>query len=343
MSSGGVERWTIPGPGPDESLESVIERADRYYQGWLTGLGRRLDVRPATSGAGEGSAAAPASTADIRALASRLDVPAVKLLGHRLSGGPEHLEPHQRRAFCACCWAADDRLGRPRAFRRAWANIWCLTCPVHGMPLSWCHAAPGLESPEEIIARWGIDRDDPAVTAQLSAVQCLLDLCATRPRFRREVQLMAAVVSDNWAPIASPSLMEGFQRPGALARWLVPVRRRGPALRSPLDALKRLGHPGARRAAMAAVATSLTPSTGPSLPHGLPYRPFEVWDMQWQQASPHYARRQRRFYAYLRTLASAWWGPQHVPALHPVTAPLERWARRRSPMIGARRTEGSAQ
>lgn len=329
MSRAPVERWTIPGPGPDESLESVVERADRYYQGWLKGLGRRLDVRPAAWGAGDGVGGAVVGTADMRTLALRLDVPASTLVKHRLVGAPEQLEPPQRRAFCAACWAADDRLGRPRAFRREWASLWRVSCAIHGMPLTWCHAAPAAEQPQEILARWAIDRDDPSLVAALAAIEVLLGACDTRDRLRQQVQLMAAVLCENWSPAPGPALLESLQRPGAVVRWLMPVRAKPAALRSPTDALSRLGHPGARRAALAAVAVSLTPATGPSLPLGLPYRPFEVWDAQWEQVSPHYARRHRRFYELLRGIASAWWGPQHVPSTHGVIgSPPERWTRR---------------
>ncbi len=336
MKASPVERWTIPGPGPDESLESVVERADRYYDGWLQGLGRRLDVRPAARGAGEGVGGAIVSTSDMRTLASRLDVPASALVKHRLLGGPGQLDPPQRRAFCAACWAADDQLGRPRAFRRAWASIWGVSCAIHGMPLTWCSAAPAAAQPQRILARWSIDRNDLPLAASLAAIEVLLEACATRERLRQQVQLMAAVLCENWSPTPGKALLESLQRPSAVVRWLIPVRVKSTALRSPKDALARLGHPGARRAALAAVAVSLVPATGPSLPLGLPYRPFEVWDAQWLQASPHYARRHRRFYEFLRGVASAWWGPQHVPPIHRAfDSPPERWARRRGPIVVA--------
>jgi len=334
MSAGPRERWTIPGPGPDESLESLIERADRYYHGWLTGLGRRLDVRPASSAEGDHLAAARLTITDVRAIAQRIDVPAARLFGHRLVTGPDHLDVPQRRAFCAHCWLDDDRAGRPRAFRRSWARVWCLSCPVHGIPLSWCHGAPSSESPEEISACWSVDRKDPALVDLMASLDVLLSLCASRPRLRAHVKLMLAMLTYNWGPVLGGTLLECLQRPGAIARWLVTTQpRRPPELRSPNDALARLGHPGVRRAALGALASSMRPHVGPLLPDGFPYRPLEVWDDGWEQVSPAYASRQRRLYAHLRVLATSWWGRLHVPALSIVSEPHERWARRSVPIV----------
>lgn len=344
MSAGYRERWTIPGPGPDESVASIIERADRYYNGKLLGLGRVLDARPSSAGKGDDIAPLSLSMTDVWSVAKRIDVPAGKLFAHRVPLGPEWLDPLQRRAFCAGCWAEDDRRGRPRAFRRTWAGIWCLSCPVHGMPLSWCYGDPQLESLGGALAFWARDSTNLQLIAFLDQLERLMILCATRPRFKASVRLMVAVLSSNWAPFPGPTLLEGMQFASVSEYWLVPLRRRNsPALRSPNDALLRLGHPGARRAVLGVLAMGLEPRIGPLLPMGLPYRPFEAWDATWQHISPRYARRQRRFYYHLRAVAAAWWGPNHVPPHETVHVPIERQAWRQSPAARAQGLDGGGQ
>lgn len=131
------ERWWIRPLMPEETIESLLERASHVYggivlqrNGWFT------DVLGAS-----GTEAAPLRARDIIRLARLLQVSPRRMHAAHLADEPDMLVPAQRRAFCPACWLEDDAAGRPRYFRRAWARVLSLSCTRHGDPLDWA-AAP---------------------------------------------------------------------------------------------------------------------------------------------------------------------------------------------------------
>jgi hypothetical protein len=123
-------RWWIAPPMPDESLESVCERAHRHYKGLrLTEEGWLLD------GSGARAACLASTVQGLVDIARRLNVPAADLQRTRSVDGPGMLHLTCRRAFCRACWLEDDAAGRDRYRRKAWAGVFALQCDTHNEPL----------------------------------------------------------------------------------------------------------------------------------------------------------------------------------------------------------------
>jgi hypothetical protein len=126
-------RWWIAGPGKDESLHSIVERAARMYGG----RGEDTPLVDGESGPCASSLCNARDSRDLLFLARMLGTPSKSLYAHRLEEHPCLLEPSERRAFCPRCLYEDHIKQRPRSFRRVWAKVFTLSCPEHDVPLQW--------------------------------------------------------------------------------------------------------------------------------------------------------------------------------------------------------------
>jgi hypothetical protein len=122
-------RWLVPGPGPDEALESVVHRAADFY-----GTDTRQLWADLTEGLTPSPMDAPSAPA-LRRMAEALGVPASTLLAHRMPDASSLLSLEARTAFCPRCWLDDVASGRPCGLRRAWASVWQTRCQIHGCAL----------------------------------------------------------------------------------------------------------------------------------------------------------------------------------------------------------------
>jgi len=128
-----TDRWWLAAPGHDESLRSLVERADRLYG------------KPPQEGYAWQSRAYRKESHHLDTPTSRELVHLARMLGtsphhlhsHCLEDGPHLLETSKRRAYCPRCLQEDRVAGRPRTFRRAWARVLAVSCTEHGTPLYW--------------------------------------------------------------------------------------------------------------------------------------------------------------------------------------------------------------
>lgn len=95
-----TDRWWLAAPGHDESLRSLVERADRLY-GKPPPEGYAWQSNPY----GEGAQHLDAPTSrDLTRLARMLGTSPRHLYAHCLEDGPHLLEMIERRAYCPLCF-----------------------------------------------------------------------------------------------------------------------------------------------------------------------------------------------------------------------------------------------
>lgn len=304
-------RWWIPGPGPDESLRSLVERADQQYGGEREGLRQEL-VPSATPWHVTASGLDALTARELQRLAHTIGVAPRTLFSHRLSDHPMLLLATERRAFCPACWQSDRRAGRPTAFRRAWANVFCLSCPTHGLPLQW--APPGQRK----AAERAIDSSRLPTSTRGLRVLAMIELFARTMEeglqgrgkwpcgWRGDVvsaraMLMRSVVNLGCI-LEHPPFVNVTPLPD-LAHWIAAPRRRiDPLQASPWDAVRALGPPAWRRAALWMTTRYVIPNLPwDERPDGLPIDAFGALDAQWisQPATRRELRRTRRYRAAL--------------------------------------------
>jgi hypothetical protein len=128
------EAWFITGPGPDERLGSVVDRAASLYG--TTGeclLGELIGEGEVGIGDVDcGGAAVVASIARAIQIAPR------DLWQHRLQDHPSLLAPSARLAFCPACWQEDRAAGREPGLRREWSGVLRTMCARHAEPRRCC-------------------------------------------------------------------------------------------------------------------------------------------------------------------------------------------------------------
>lgn len=307
-----TDRWWLAAPGHDESLRSLVERADRLY-GKPPEEGYAWQSRP--SGEKPSHLDAPTSRELIR-LARMLGTSSCRLRAHCLEDGPHLLDVNERRAFCPRCLREDRSAGRPRAFRRAWARVLVVSCAEHDMPLHW--AEPRLAAqvnfdleptpPELAETDWEVLRFIDAFARTLGAclwgdaswpkkwrgdphaarallIRCLTNLCWQRA---------SLPIAQLWIP-ASLTEVVGF-----------PSRRVAPLHGSPWDAVRRIGRPAWRRAALWLVADQVIPGLPARCrPETIPVAYLAATDRWWDDfpPSPH-TQKLRHVHASLRRLCA---------------------------------------
>ena len=304
-------RWWIPGPGADESLRSIVERADRMYGHDQDGLRRHLWPRATLFAAAEAGLDA-LNARDLCALARAIGVPPRSLFLHRLPDHPLLLLERERRAYCPACWREDLAAGRPVAFRRAWASFFSLNCAVHGVPLHW--ASPmnnfsgesGTSPPNEPSTARG-----KRTLRFIEIFGKLLEdaLCGrtTWPKLWRgdalsaRAMLMRSVVNLGCAPEHPP--IANITTTTDLGPFIgKPLRRIAPLQDCPWDQVRALGRPAWRRGALWITARAVMPAANPDyLPEGFVDAAFSAIDAQWDVLPKgRQLRRVRRYRAALR-------------------------------------------
>jgi hypothetical protein len=306
-------RWWITGPGEDESLRSVVERADRLYGGEADELRRRLWPR-ATSSAESMLELDMLSPRELCVLARRIGVTPRSLYSHRLPDHPMLLMETQRRAFCPTCWHEARRANRPSTFRRAWAGVFTLNCSKHGLPLHW--ASPPVARTGCI----GTVYSGPPRTARGRRILMLIEHFAqTMERALRDhsawpnewlgnpyaarALLMRCVV--NLGRMLEHPPFASVAGPPELASFVATPRQRvEPLQESPWKSIRALGPPAWRRAAFWMTARYVMPSLkDDELPERLPADAFAALDAQWADQSDHrLQRRVQNYRAALRTM-----------------------------------------
>lgn len=314
-SMAGPIRWWIPGPGRDESLHSIVERAERLYGRQSDQLRQRLRRRPIPlTKTTEGLDAL--SARDLCLMARLIGVPPRSLFAHRMPDQPWLLCELERRAYCPYCWRDDRRAGRPRTFRRAWAGVFTLSCALHGVPLHW--ASPTIS--HDVLER--VSKQPRRTTSK--HILCLIDQLAsvmsatlrgerTWPKSWRgdawgaRALLMRAVVNLGCA-VEHPPFVNVKAAPDLAAFINTPQRRIEPLRESPWEAVRALGPPAWRRSALWVVACHVMPEMSLACrQEGWSANTFEVFDAPWMNwpSELRTLRRTRRYGAALRKMCRA--------------------------------------
>jgi len=304
-------RWWITGPGPDESLRSVVERADQKYGGEREGL--RQELVPWATPLDVTASGLDALTArELQHLARTIGVAPRALFAHRLPDHPMLLLATERRAFCPACWQSDRLVGRPTTFRRAWTGVFCLSCPTHGLPLQWAELGQ-REMAERAMdaARLPTSRRGCRVLALIEMFARTLEEglqgrgkwpCSWRGSAVSARALLMRSVVNLGRLLEHPPFVNVTPLPD-LAHWIAPPRRRiDPLQSSPWDAVRALGPPAWRRAAFWMTARYVIPNLSwDERPDGLPIDAFSALDAQWdsQPETSRELRRTRRYQAAL--------------------------------------------
>lgn len=286
-------RWFIEPPMADETLESVLERAYQAYhgislarEGWLVDF-----CRPGL----------PAGAWDSRAMvrvAHALGVSARRLRATAVPDGPAFLAPTHRRAFCRACWVHDDRVGRPRHFRRAWAGALTLRCFDHDEPL---RVAPALRGP---LADVPVSLDPPVlghrerdIIDMVDAFAQTLDRCLHQGApWPSDWRLDALRARNALGRCVSNLLLNPAHAPFQWA-WLgegsglvgeTPMRTLTTTRGSVWDSFRHIDAPAARRAALWLVAWIVLPDAPDAL------RPAGLEEHLFRQDPAHMAREEAR-------------------------------------------------
>lgn len=287
-------RWWIPGPGEDESLLSVVSRAKTMYE--VESSGFDDDHFPAFGTSPEQSKLDGLRCLDRHKLAKRIGVPAVKLASHRLPGHPSLLVASQRYAYCPSCWLEDDEAGRPRAYRRAWAGVFDLSCDKHHHPLRWGRTdssyGGSLSSVTlKAIAKYKLSRQATAILEVVDRLACALGQClwkaGTWPTgWRGNAQSARAFLM---RCAVNLSIVHEHPPMALMARYVemegilsTPVHRLPPCNVQPWEAFRALGPPAWRRTALWVTAWHVIPDLSVDLhPPCMPYELFELIDRNW--------------------------------------------------------------
>lgn len=291
-----TDRWWLAAPGHDESLRSLVERADRLY-GKPPSEGYVWQNR--TSGEGAQHLDAPTSL-ELARLARMLGVNPRYLHAHRLEDGPHLLEMSERRAYCPQCFKEDNAAGRPRIFRRAWARVMAVSCSEHGLPLHW--AEPRLAAE----VNFGVDPSPFVLAKEDLEVLRLID------RFARTLEACLwghGIWPGGWRGTAHAArallircLCNLFWQPRSLPiaqLWIssslqsaisFPLRSMPPLCGVPWESVRRIGRPSWRRAALWLVAAQVVPGLPEQWrPETIPAAYLAAVDQWWDDfpPSPH--------------------------------------------------------
>jgi hypothetical protein len=303
-----ADRWWLAAPGPDESIRSLVERADRLY-----GKPPQNGYAWQDGGGGEASSQLDEPTSrELARLARMLGTSPRDLLSHRMKDGPHLLDLSERRAYCPQCVQEDRVAGRPRSFRRAWARVLVLSCADHSMPLHWAEPRLatevnfGLEPSLPILAE-----EDREILRLIDTLAQTLEACLWRgaswpagwrgsPHAARALLIRCLCnlaweralppVAQLWVPASLTSLI-GF-----------PQRHMAPLYGVPWEAVRRVGRPAWRRAGLWLVAGQVIPDIPKRCqPLTIPTAYLAATDRWWDEfpPSPH-TQKLRRVHASLR-------------------------------------------
>ncbi len=141
------EAWFISGPGPDERLGSLVDRAAILYRT----TGEQLINELLQSGGGARIDIDSAGAKAVVRMARAIQIAPQVLWRHRLPDHPSLLAPSARLAFCLECWKEDRDAGRELGLRRDWAGVLRTMCTRHGVPLRL--AGPFVRGAEAMLSR----------------------------------------------------------------------------------------------------------------------------------------------------------------------------------------------
>lgn len=307
-----TDRWWLAAPGHDESLRSLVERADRLY-GKPPKEGYAWQSRP--HGERPHHLDAPTSRELLR-LARMLRTSPHRLHAHCLEDGPHLLEVSERRAFCPRCLQEDRSAGRPRTFRRAWARVLVVSCTEHDTPLHW--AEPRLAAkvnfdlepsqPEFAETDWEVLRLIDAFAQTLEA--CLWGDASWPKKWRGDPHAARALLirclsNLSWQRALLP--VAHLWIPTSLASVIgFPSRRMPPLHGVPWETVQRVGRPAWRRAALWLVADQVIPGLSARCrPETIPTAYLAATDQWWDDfpPSPH-TQKLRHVHASLRRLCA---------------------------------------
>ncbi|MEZ2416336.1 TniQ family protein [Luteibacter sp. RCC_6_2] len=256
-----IDRWPIPGLGEDESLQSLVSRAECFF-----------DCRPGylwkTLREGEGDIGtpdAPTPQAVIR-LAGRLDCSPSEVARHRLTEARDVLVAAGRVAYCPTCWKEDLDAKRPVAFRRQWAHVCAVLCSRHATPLIYWRMRQGAKGRKvttgevdiacEALASMTTQPGFNATMKHLAAFAeqlhaCLYSEARTAASWRRNPKTL---LRDIAAALTDQELRTGLWSTAIPLRWqgFVHVGRApmSVAVDGPWQTLRQATDPGMRRAAL---------------------------------------------------------------------------------------------
>ncbi|WP_354012161.1 TniQ family protein [Dyella japonica] len=278
-------RWFVPGPGPDETLWSVVGRAAAFYDTHANALwaglhGEELD----TSGTPDHPSAAA-----LQRVGRALGVSAASLRDHLLDTGPRWLNREARRAFCPACWMEDHAAGRPFGYRRTWARVFATRCTMHNQPLQYAHALEGADTDWVTALVLSHQSEGRAATRRPSGSDGeLLDWIDGLARALDDVYFNASPWPSIWLldrftaeqrllescrgqPVGSDALsIDRVMVPPTLRRFVHTRCALVAAMKTPRwDDLQSLADPGARRAAIWLLGWQLLPD--------LPERYCPLW------------------------------------------------------------------
>lgn len=308
-----TDRWWLAAPGRDESLRSLVERADRLY-GKPPEEGYAWQLRPC--GEGFHHLDAPRSRELVR-LARMLGTTPHHLHSHSLKDGPHLLEVNERRAYCPQCLREDRTAGRPRSFRRAWARVLVVSCLEHGTPLRW--AEPRLASevnfalepslPELAEEDWEVLKLIDTLAHTLES--CLWGGASWPATWRGSPQAARALfircLCNLSGQRASPPVAQLWVRSSLASLIGFASRSRMPPLGEiPWEAVRSVGRPAWRRAALWLVAAQVIPGLPERcLPETIPSAYLAATNQWWDDfpPSPH-TQKLWRIHAALRELCA---------------------------------------
>lgn len=278
------EAWFVQGPGPDERLGSVVNRAGELYGTTGESLLSELLGQPRTSWSGIDGA----SAAQVTEIARALKVAPRELWRHRLPDHPRLLAPNARQAYCPACWREDRAAGREPGFRRAWASLLRTRCEQHAEPLhlagpfSYGNATRSVRDDD----RAGIEDRQACIDAIESfghTLEGALFFGRPWPRTWRLSPWIARAL----LPAVSLNLGRDEQFPAIsllvctapLAGIVrVPTHALSPLHQTPWEAFREIADPAARRAALWLVGWRTCPDWPEAWRPGWVERDFDVTD-----------------------------------------------------------------
>lgn len=290
MTRSGSASWLIPGPGPDESLQSIVYRAAQTYGACPQELWSEFDA---------GGRASPDDLhgPDLVRLARVVGVTPAQLHNHGLPDHPRWLAPDQRHAVCPACHGEDLAAGRPCGRRRRWANAFATLCAVHRTPLQLTSGVSCFAPAGPIAGCHELPPTLQRIEGFARAIEATLYDQVPWPKdwfgdayLARGLVLAASL---NLQPAPDFPIACAVIAPAEIDPWLSTSPHLHPALTGcPWDTFRRIADPAQRRRAFWFAGCLLVPE----LDSGLPRR------LSWLEKS---ARLRRDMSAESRILADA--------------------------------------
>lgn len=210
----------------------------------------------------------------------------------------------------------DRAAGRPRTFRRAWARVLVVSCTEHGTPLQWAEPRLAAEVnfalepslPELAEEDWDVLRLIDTFAHTLEA--CLWGDASWPAGWRgtpyaARALLIRCLSNLSWQR-AAPPVSQLWVRSSLISVISFPSRRMPPLYGVPWEAVRRVGRPAWRRAALWLVAAQAIPGLPARCqPETIPTAYLAATGHWWDDfpPSPH-TQKLRHVHASLRRLCA---------------------------------------